>query len=266
MSTFVVSVFPSEAKAYEGIHVFKELHGEGSITLYDSVVVERQADGTLATKERAPTGGLMTGVGALLGALVGLFGGPAGALIGAAAGTAVGGSAAILRGDVSDEFLEDVAKQMKPGDFAVLAEVSERWTGPIDTRMRELGGTVLRERRGDVIDDLMERRATSHKAEVEARKAERASVKAVHKEAKLDEQIQAARERLQRVADKAQDRLDETRRELDGKLQALDEQAAKATPVMKQEIQLRVAEIRKDFGERQQKLSRAFEIAQRALQ
>jgi len=266
MSTFVVSVFPNEAKASEGLHVFKELHGEGSITLYDSVVVERQADGTLATKERAPTEGLMTGVGALLGALVGMFGGPAGALIGAAAGTAIGGGSAIVRGNVSDEFLEDVAKKMKPGDFAVLAEVSERWTGPIDTRIRELGGTVLRETRDDVIDDLMEKRAQSHKAAVEARKAERANVKAAQTEAKLDDQIQAARERLQRVADKAQDRLDETRRELEEKLEALDEQAGKATSEMKEEIQRRVAEIRKDFGERQKKLSKAFEIARQALQ
>lgn len=266
MSTFVVTIFPTESKAYEGVHALDQLHDEASITLYSTVVVQRQPDGTLAVKQRTPTEAIAGGVGALLGAMIGVFGGPAGVLAGAMAGTALGGSAGIVHADVSDEFLEDISKHMNAGDFAVLAEVSEKWTAPIDTRMRELGAIVLREKRSDVIDGLMEKRAEEHRAAVEERKAERAAHKAERMQAKLESSLVEARERLQRVADKAQHRLDDTKAELQQKLAALDEQAQKATPEVKTQIEQRIAEIRRDFSDRQRKLTHAFEIAQQALQ
>jgi len=266
MSTFIITFFPDETTAYQGVHALDQLHAEASITLYDTVVVQRQPDGTLATKQREATPVVATGVGALLGALFGVFGGPLGLAVGAAAGGSLGLGAGVIRSEVSDEFLEDVAKNMKPGGYAVLAEVSERWTAPIDTRMRELGATVIREQRSEVVDDLITKRTDHHKASVERWKAERGARRAERAEAKLEDSLRDASKRLQRVGEKAQQRLDDTRRELQQKLVALDQQAKKATPETRQQIEQRIAEIRTDFGERERKLAQALEVAQQALQ
>jgi hypothetical protein len=40
------------------------------------------------------------------------------------------------------------------GQSAVIADVSEDWTSPIDTKMRSLGGTVYRRAKGDLEDDV----------------------------------------------------------------------------------------------------------------
>ena len=50
------------------------------------------------------------------------------------------------------------------------------------------------------------------------------------------------------------------------KLDALEDQGKKAKPEAKQQIAQHIADIRKDFGERERKLSHAFELAQQALQ
>ena len=255
MSTFIVTIVPDETKAYQAVNALESLHSEASITLYDTVVVQRQADGTLATKQRGPMGAISTGLGAVLGAL-----------IGGAAGAAFGSGGAFVRGELSDELLEEVSKKMKPGDYAVLAEVSEQWTAPVDTRMRELGGTVLREERSAFADQMIEKRAEAHKAEVEQRRAERAGRKAARREDKLEADISDVRWRFERIADKANKRLYVARRELEQKLDALGEQSKKATPEVRAQIDQRIAELRTDFGERERMLTHALDIANQALQ
>ena len=98
------------------------------------------------------------------------------------------------------------------------------------------------------------------------RKTEHASRKAERMETRLDDHIVEARERLQRVADRARDRLDSTKAELQEKLGALEAQTKKANPEVKQQIEQHIADIRKDFRERERKLSHAFELAEQALQ
>lgn len=266
MSTFIVSIFPTEAKAYEAVRAFNELHNEGSVSVYETTVVQRGSDGRLVTKQAGYGGLESTGIGTLIGALLGVFGGPVGVAVGATAGTAIGATRALVHGDVSDEFLEDITNKMKPGDYAVLAEVSETWSAPIDTRMQALGGTILRENRSDYVDSLVEKRAESFKAEVDDRKTRHASRKAERMEGRVDDYIVEARDRLQRVGAHAHDRLDSTKAEMQKKLDALDAQAKKAKPEVKQQIEKHIADVRKDFTERERKLSHAFELAQQALQ
>ena len=67
MSKFVVAVFPTEATAYEGTRVIKDLQTEGSVALYGMAVVSKDAHGVLSINQAASEGPLGTGVGALLG-------------------------------------------------------------------------------------------------------------------------------------------------------------------------------------------------------
>jgi uncharacterized membrane protein len=263
---FIVATFTDEKKASEGVSAFKELHDEGSISLYQTVVVKREADGKLTTKQRTPQEDVGAGLGSLIGALLGVFGGPAGVALGFVGGGAAGGLAGFAQGDISEEFLEDISKRMKPGMFAVLAEVSEPWTAPVDAKIEALGGTVVRENRRDVVDDILEKRAEERSAWLDDKKSALETRKAEKMQAKLDQEIADARDKLQRTADKARKRLDQTKQELDMKLQTLKEQASKAKPEVKRQIDERVAQLQSDFEEREKKLSRAFDVAQEALQ
>jgi uncharacterized membrane protein len=265
MSKYIVVTFPNQAKAYEAVSTFNALHMEGSISVYGTIVVKREADGTLTTQQREPEEAIGAGLGALLGALVGVFAGPAGVAVGMAAGSMTGAVGGVVHADVSDEFLEDVTKQMMPGTYAVLAEVSETWTAPIDTRMEALGGKVLREYRGDVIDDILEKRAEERHARLADWKAKRAGSKAEHMETDVELEAMDVLDKLQRTAAKARRRLDDAKQELDEKLKKLEEQASKAKPDVKKDIDERIAELRHDFEARERKLYHALDVAQEAL-
>ena len=147
MNKFAAIVFPDERSAYEGLHALRQLHAEGTLTVYGTHVVKRDASGLLHTLKQNDQGPIGLGVGALVDALVGLFGGPVGAALGAAVGGAAGGMHDELHNIVSDEFLERLEQNLSAGRFAVITEISEDWVAPLDARMAELGGTVVREER-----------------------------------------------------------------------------------------------------------------------
>ena len=145
MNTYIGVIFPDEAKADEGARVLKDLHAEGSIALSEMVVVVRGATGMLSVKKSYNEGPLGMAAGALIGGLAGLPGGPVGAVIGATGGALVGRAADLInRGDLT-KFLDKISRELPPGTTAVVAEVTEQTLGLCDTRMRAIGGTVVRE-------------------------------------------------------------------------------------------------------------------------
>lgn len=266
MRNFIAIVFPDEPKAYDGFHALKQLHEQGMITMYESIVIERQPEGEIATKQTTERPLLHTGVGALLGGLIGLFGGPAGVLVGAGVGGTVGVVDDTVRGTIGDDYVQKIGKQLAPGMFAVLAEVHEIGAGPIDVRMAQLGGKVLRETRVDFVEELFEKRAQARRAELEQTQLAHATDKAQRMEAFFDADLHDARMSLRQIADAARSRLDEVKLELDDKIKALETQLAKVKPEARKELEQRLTEIRNDLGERERKLGRAVEIAQEALQ
>lgn len=82
MSRFIVVVFPDEAKAYQGTRALKDLHSEGSLTVYGMAVISKDAGGKFAIKEAADEGPLGMAVGTVTGGLVGLLAGPVGLITG----------------------------------------------------------------------------------------------------------------------------------------------------------------------------------------
>ena len=266
MNKFMVVVFENEKKAFEGMSALDRLHEEGGVTLYAATVVERQADGKLSVKHREEQGPLGTGVGMLVGGLIGAFGGPVGAAIGLGAGVLTGVTRDLIHQEISDDFLETITEKLTPGKFAVVAELAEEWVAPVDVRMAELGGQVVRELRQDFVSDQIEKRTTARHNEWEQRKQEHAGARADKMAARLGEEVADAERKLQRVADKARQRLEETKQELEAKLRALEEQADKASPEVRKRIEQRISETRHDFGAREQVLTRAFQLADQAIQ
>lgn len=278
MSKFAVAVFEDEKKAYEGLHALRELHAEGGLTVWGTDVVQRAADGKISVVKSDDAGPLGTGLGALTGGLVGLFGGPIGVVVGATAGVAAGAVGDLVHLGLSDEFLLSVERELAPGKFAVIADISEEWVVPLDSRMEELGAKVVREDRLAFAEDALEKRVNARKARLAQLKAEHAQRKAERAKERagtkaeammqklLTEEIEGERRKLEKIAEKSEKRLDGARQELAAKVDALLVQASGAKPEVRTRIEQRIADVRSEFAERERKLERARELTQQALQ
>ncbi len=278
MSKFAVMVFADEKKTYEGLHALQELHAEGSLTVYGTDVLQRDADGRLSILKRDDGGPVRSGLGALAGGLVGLLGGPVGAAVGVTVGLTAGAMGDLLHVGVSEEFLTAVERDLAPGKFAVIAEIDEEWVTPLDTRMEELGAKVVREDRQVFVEDVLEKRASARKAELAQlkaqraeRKVERAAERAGEKAEEMMQklltyEIEDRRWKLEGIAEKAEKRLESAKKELDAKIEALRAQASGAKPEVRSRIEQRIAEMREDFAGREQKLEHAKELTRQALQ
>jgi hypothetical protein len=185
--TIITVTFPSEPAAYEGLRALEQLHADGTITLYDTVVVERRASGELATKQYRHDARPRRRTGTF--------------------------------GDVLDA-------HVPPGTFAVIAEVFENQAAPIDARIADVGGTIVRRAR-PAADD--------------------------------------ARAILQRASDDIREALDQTKLELHDKVKAIQDQLVNVRPELRPDIEQRIVEIRRELGQRERKLSRALQAVTRAI-
>jgi uncharacterized membrane protein len=260
----IVVVFDNEKKAYEGSKALNDLDAEGSITLYASAVIAKDANGKLTVKQAADQGPLGTGVGLLTGTLIGLLGGPAGVAVGALAGTTGGALYDLAKVGVGEDFLSDVGQQLKPGKVAVVAEVWEEWVTPLDTRMEAAGGIVLRRTRGEVLDSQIEKDVASLKADVANLEAEytRADKEA---KAKLQAKINTAKAKLKAAQDRVKAAAEATKREMEAKIKALKEHVAKAKGDAKAKLEARITEVQSDYKRRADKLRQARELTKEAL-
>jgi hypothetical protein len=266
MNKFLVVVFADAAGAFKGKLELQALHADGTATIYGLGIFQRGTNGTFTTLQQNEQRPLAPGVGALISTLVTLFAGPLQAALDLnqhAGGTLGVGCA--LRAEVSDEFLDLVQRELSPGKAALIAEISEEWVVPLDTRMAAIGGKVVRESRADFIDDLLERRVNAAKAELAQRRAERENTQGEALASKLSANIEHVLEKLRRAADTARARLTESKRELEAKLAALQTQATHTPPGAKQQVLQRILLLRQDFEEREQKLLRAYAVTQEAL-
>jgi uncharacterized membrane protein len=205
MNRMLVVVFDNEGNAYEGKKALWQLDAEGSIALYAWGIVAKNPDGTAEVKQEDGPGPLGTLVGTSLGSLVGLLGGPAGLAIGAVAGAVAGVTADLDDLRVGDDFIDDVRKALAPGKVAVVAEVEEDWTTPVDSRMEELGGAVFRRAISAVRDTADDEDAAAIKADIAQTKAEYAQAHAERK-AKLQERFNRLESKLQERLQKVKER------------------------------------------------------------
>jgi len=221
MDRMLVVVFDSESKAYEGRKALLQLDGEGSISVYAYAVLAKHADGTSSIKQGGDSPPVGSLVGTSIGSLIGLLGGPAGLAIGAAAGLAAGATADLDNARIGDDFVEDVTNALSPNTVALVAEIEEDWTTPVDSRMEAIGGSVFRRA-------LSEVRETVDREEIAAMKADLAQMKAEHAQARADRQGKL-REKINRLESKVQDRLQRAK----DRRQAAERQAQAKAQILK---------------------------------
>ena len=220
MDRMVVVVFDNEPKAYEGKKALLQLDGEGSISVYGYSVVAKAADGTVTTRQGDDAGPLGTLLGTSLGSLIGLLGGPTGMAIGAAAGM-VGGSAADLdNARIGSDFVDDVNKVLTPNKVALVAEIEEDWTTPVDSSMEAIGGKVYRRALSEVTKNVNKEDRDAMKADLAQMNAEHSKASAERK-SRLQEKIGQLDSKIQSWEQKDRERTDAVERQAKAKLQIL---------------------------------------------
>jgi uncharacterized membrane protein len=225
MDRMLVVVFDAESKAYEGKKALHELENEDMVVVYAQAVVARNADGTARVAQNDDPRPVGTLSGGSLGAIIGLFGGPAGVAVGTAAGVAVGATVDLDHARIGEDFVEDVRQKLLPEKFALVAEIQEDSTIPVDARMEALGGTVFRRALSEVRHTVDDKETAARKADLAQMKAEHAQAHADRK-AKLQEKINQLDSKIQARLEKAKERRQAAEAQAKAKAEILQAKAA----------------------------------------
>jgi len=253
MEKMLVVAFNDESKAYEALQALNQLDAEGSIAIYAESVIKKNADGTVTVKQVDDGFPIRTVGGTAIGSLLGLLGGPVGLAVGATAGALAGSISDLNVAGVDAEFLDDTATALTPGKCAVVADISEEWVTPVDTRMEALGGAVFRAARNSVEDEQRARDVAALRAEIDQLKAEHARARADSK-AKLQAKIDELNTKLQAKFDQAKQRSEQIKSESEAKVKALQKKADKAQGDVKATLDARVKQIRDEYEQSEAKL------------
>jgi uncharacterized membrane protein len=242
VSNFIVVVFPTQKQADESRKALKELQEEGKLTIHGMAIITKQTDGKVSMKDQADKAPLGTAVGAVVGSLIGLLGGPVGLAAGAAAGAFLGYSVDASNYGLGMEFVDEVSRNLTPGKSALVAEVDEYWTVPVDLRMEALGGIVVRQWRLDVEQELIRNDIRARNAELSQLKVEYAQAEGEHK-ARLEVRIKIVEGKLKAALEHEKAKVEALKQQADAKIKALQKQATTASPETRTIIEQRVAEI-----------------------
>lgn len=264
MNKMLVAIFDTEAAAFEGLSALRDLHAEGDITLYASAVIVKDKSGRIETRQVADSGPVGTAVGMATGALIGILGGPAGVALGATVGGLGGFLVDLDDSGFGATVIDDVAQSLTPGKAAVLADLDESWTTPVDTRLHKLGGLVFRRMRAEVVEDQLARESAAFEAELKALDSD-LKQSAAENRAAIQKDIESVKQQIKATQDRAKAKLDQAKAETEAKVKALQDQAKGASDRAKTRIEKRIADVKTDFERRSKKLSQAWSLTKEAL-
>ena len=264
MSKMLIAIFDTEAAAFEGQSALKDLHRDGDITLYSAAVIANEKNGKINVRQAANSGPVGSAVGLLTGSLIGILGGPAGVAVGASLGGLTGLLYDVYQSGVDVTFVDDISKTLTAGKYAVLAEVEESWTTPVDTRLHKLGGMVFRRLRAEVVEDQLVRESAALEANLKPLEDDLRQGIADNRVA-IQKEIELVKKQLKATQDQAKARIEQAMAETDAKIKALQDQARGASERAKKRIENRVAEAKADFAVRSKKLNQAWTLTKEVL-
>lgn len=248
MEEIIAVVFDRELKAIEGFRILRELDHNNEISLYEAQVISKGSGGAVRAVEDADRLYLpLVGGSVVLGGLIGLLGGPLGVIGGASVGGIIGSAGDLKEEGVTEDFVHDVKLALAPDTAAIVADLEEWVTGAVDTRMKKLGGVVLRRARDVVEKSQEEIDAAEHRAEMERLKAEQAQVRGEDR-AKIDARIGHLRAKLESVIERKRIKMQLRRQEREAKIRALEAQARQTQGEIRRRQEARIAELRQRYA------------------
>jgi len=140
----VVAIFDTQCRAYDAARAIQEL-GEDTVRVRQAAIVVKDDQGAVSvpetTKLGVPWGGLG---GPVVGSMIGLLAGPVGVAAGPLLGGLVGRTVDVANQEQERDFLITAADMLAPGQSAIIAEVDEDSTDPVNTTMTQYGGRINR--------------------------------------------------------------------------------------------------------------------------
>lgn len=244
VENILVVVFDNAKGADGGFSVLNELDCDGIITLHAGAVIDKNANGTASVKDTQGSFPAHAIAGPALGSLIGLLGG----MVGFGVGATIGGIAGVIRdlhaSAANSRFVEDVSAVLEPHKFAVVADVSEGKTTPVDVRMKALGGILFRTDKQNFEYELRAQEITEIRARIDQLKGEEEKAMADQK-SNIQAQIDTLSGKLQAAESEAEQRAQQIKREAEAKVQVLQKKAAKAQGEAKAKINAQIDELRK---------------------
>lgn len=260
----LVAVFDNENKAHEGLNTLKSIHYNGDISLYASAVISKDANGKVHLKTTQDTDPVGTATGLFTGSLIGILGGPVGVAIGAATGSLIGLLFDEGHDSVNIEFVDEVSNAMTNGKTAVIAEIDEDWTIPVDTGLEPFNAIVFRRYRYEVVDQQMERESKAIADEFNALDEELKNADEERK-AKIKASLTRLKNKAQATNEMLNTKINDIQKELDGKVHAIQEQIKEANEKRKATLQKRLGTIQEEYKVRMAKLKKASTLINEAI-
>jgi uncharacterized membrane protein len=248
MDRMLVVIFNNADKAAEGSRVLRELDDEGYIAVYDAAAIAKSPNGTMTVKRSTEYGPAGTLTGLAVGSLIGLLGGPFGIAVGATSGILIGAVTDLENVRVGTDFIQNAAKELAPGKAALVAEIDEEEITPVDMRMEDLGGHVLRQSLRELKHAQNEQDLATLKAEIAQIKAEHAEARAERK-AKLEARLDSLKATLKQKTDQAKSKREALKRQAEAKIEALKVKAAQSKQEIKIKHEQRVARAMKVYND-----------------
>jgi len=261
----LIAVFETETKAYEGLSALKGLHNNGDITLYATAVINKDQYGQIRVKDSADEGPIGTGVGLLTGSLLGLLGGPVGLAIGAFTGSMAGLIYDVNVDDVNTTFVDDVAGALSKGKTAVVCEIDETWTVPVDTKLEALDGQVFRRLRYEVEEVQINREAEAISNEYKQLKEEFKEAREADK-AKINASIEKLKNKAKAANDHLKNKMNDSKSQFDAKVNAIKGQMKNTNDRRKTKLQKRIDSLTEEYNARTAKLKQAAKLVGEAFE
>lgn len=265
MNKMLIAVFETEVKAYEGLSALKGLHKDGDITLYAAAVINKDQNGQIRIKDSAEQGPIGTGVGLLTGSLIGLLAGPVGLAIGAATGAMAGMIYDVSDADINEAFMDDVSAALTNGKTAVVCEIDETWTVPVDTRMQALDGLVFRRLRYEVEEEQLNREAEAISNEFTRLKEEFKEAGEADKAA-INASIEKLKNKANTASDHLKKKMDDSKSQFEAKVNAIKDQMKNASDRRKAKLQKRIDSLTQEYNARAAKLKQAAKLVSEAFE
>lgn len=259
MKKLLVAVFDRSEEAFDTIVALRELHRDGDISMYGNVVLEKNIDNQVTVKHGRDQAGKSWALGLLGGSLIGAFAGPAGLAIGSSVGGLAGMFVDLNRIGVDAQFIDEVALKLESGMTALVVDLDEGWTVPVDMRIEENNGIAFRRNRSEVADDQLQRESIALKQEFAEFKDEVDALSDAEK-LKVQQHIDTLNKKKQALERLLSQRLEDVKTETENKSYDLEKQLESASLKGKNKIVKRINELHEKAKESEAKLAKSIEL------
>jgi len=264
VNKLLVAIFDNEPAADAGLNALRALHDAGDITLYATGVLSRGAHGALSVKKPLGTDAAGAVTGLAVGSLIGLLGGPVGLAVGAVTGTVAGAVRDFWVAGVGLDFIDAATEHLQPGKVALVAEIEEEWTVPVDAALEAAGGQVIRRSRSEVAEAQFDHDIAAFKAEIKALETEASRASGAAK-TRLQAKLATTKASLDAAVHRGQQRLDLLKQEAEAKAASLKLQLSQAKEEARSRIEDRMERVKTAYHARGAKLSQAWSLTKSAL-